>query len=154
MNQQKQRLPLFLKDICLFIRIARFIAILPFLLRFSQLSSILRLSFPGRVKIEPLLIQEEEKRKIIKFTDFLLGFRAPIFRSTCLKRSLVLFKFLREIGVNVVINFGVSKYQTEEKLKLGHAWLTFGGMPVFSEEPLIESYRLCYIFPEETKIEK
>ena len=63
-------------------------------------------------------------------------------------------KFLREIGVNVVINFGVSKYKTEKDLKLGHVWLTFNGMPVFSEEPLIESYRLCYIFPEETKIEK
>lgn len=85
--------------------------------------------------------------KIIKYSDFLLGWRIPIFRrGSCLIRSLILYKFLRESGVNVYINFGLRK---DKKGKLrGHSWLTLDGKVYLEDERITEKFiRINYVFP-------
>lgn len=86
------------------------------------------------------------KGKIIKYTDFLLGWKIPIFRNSCLRRSLILYNLLRESGINVIINFGIRK---DKKGKLrGHSWLTLDGKVYLEDERITgRLIRINYVFP-------
>ena len=134
-------------DVVLFMRIAFFVTVLPFVLRLLPLSYILNSCLPKKVKCLSPILQSEKKAKIIATIDFLMKWRIPVFRSTCLKRSLALFKFLREINIPLDINFGINKGQATRELKRGHVWLTCGDTIVFSDN-VIEKYTFCYRFPE------
>ena len=61
----------------------------------------------------------------------------------CMKRSLVLFHFLRKAGRDAEIVFGVAK--AGEKLE-GHAWVTVNGQP-FAEEGPVDRYAVTYKYP-------
>lgn len=91
------------------------------------------------------------KNKIIKYTDFLLGCR--IFRKFCLVRSLILYRLLRESGINVFINFGLRK---DKKGKIrGHSWLMLDGKVYLEDERIAEKFiKINYVFPLENKSEK
>lgn len=90
------------------------------------------------------------KDKIIKYTDFPLGWKIPVFRNTCLRRSLILYSLLRANGTNVIINFGIRK---DKKGKLrGHSWLTLDGKVYLEDERIAEKLiRINYVFPSGNK---
>jgi hypothetical protein len=92
--------------------------------------------------------------KIVKFTDYILSRNFWIYRNTCLKRSLVLYHFLRGLGINVHICFGVryngmSPNKEAEKKLEGHAWLLYNG-DIFLERNTesTKAYKMTYCFPD------
>ncbi|MDX1428985.1 MAG: lasso peptide biosynthesis B2 protein [Rhodothermales bacterium] len=62
----------------------------------------------------------------------------------CMKRSLILFHFLRKAGREARIVFGVTK--EEGKLE-GHAWVTVNGEP-YAEEGPVDKYTVTYVYPD------
>lgn len=64
------------------------------------------------------------------------------FSGNCLARSLTLWLFLKNLGVDTDLRFGMKK--EKEKL-IAHAWLEFEGKPLASETEIDENYTF---FPE------
>lgn len=129
-----------MKDIILLLRISYLILALPFLIRIKNLPDLCKYLTPRNIKTN------DKKGKIIKYTDFLLGYKIPIFKKYCLRRSLILYNLLRESGINVIINFGIRK---DRKGKLiGHSWLTLDGKVYLEDERITEKLiRIDYVFP-------
>lgn len=94
------------------------------------------------------------KDKIVKFTDYILRHNLWTDKNTCLRRSLVLYHFLRKSGINVFVCFGVrynerlSDREAKKKLE-GHAWLLYHG-DIFLERnaEVTETYTMTYCFPD------
>lgn len=93
--------------------------------------------------------------RIVKFTDYILSRNLWIYRGTCLKRSLVLYHFLRKSGINVHLCFGVRHNgrlpdrEAEKKLE-GHAWLLYRG-EIFLERnaAMTRTYAVTYCYPDD-----
>ncbi len=136
-----------LKDLNLFLRIFFFTIRLPFSIRFKPLAEVL----DQAASHKKINISDDEKElqenKINCYTNFLLGFHIPIFRNSCLKKSVILFKFLREIGIDVKINLGVVKNSSITNLKKGHAWLSINGKLYAPKDDFIDNYIFVYSFP-------
>ncbi len=62
----------------------------------------------------------------------------------CMKRSLILFHYLRKAGREARIVFGVVK---ESGRLEGHAWVTVNGEP-FAEEGPVDRYTVTYTYPD------
>ena len=143
------------EEIWLFIQIFLLVTVLPFRLKFLSLPlpRVMKTLAPRDFKICRNMDMEKLKGKIVKFTDYILGRNFFMYKSTCLKRSLVLYYFLRKSGINVHICFGVkyndklSDKEAKEKLE-GHAWLLYQG-DIFLERnvELTKTYTITYYFP-------
>lgn len=143
------------EEVGLFIRISLLITVLPFLVKLLSLSKLMEVLTPRDLKVCNSLSLEKTQDKIVKYTDYILGLNFWIYKTTCLKRSLVLYNFLRKFGINVHICFGV-KYNEKladreaPKKKLeGHAWLLYNGN-IFLERniEMAKTYKVTYCFPE------
>ena len=89
--------------------------------------------------------------RIARLAGLILRRDLWIYRPNCLKRSLLLYHFLRRAGYDVQFCMGVrpGKQAADERLD-GHAWLEYRGAPF--QEPLereIPSYAVTYRFPED-----
>jgi hypothetical protein len=108
---------------------------------------------PRDLKVYQHLELENLKDKTVKFTDYILSRNSLASENTCLKRTLVLYHFLRKMGMDVHVCFGV-KYDTlsdskaQKKLE-GHAWLLYHG-DIFLERntEVTKTYKLTYCFPD------
>jgi hypothetical protein len=85
-----------------------------------------------------------EAIRIIRLTDLLLERRVALLRPSCMLRSLVLFRFLREAGIPVQVNFGVAR--DGDALK-GHSWLTLDGVPYAEPADPTSRFRIVYRYP-------
>lgn len=144
-----------LKEVELFIRIFFLITILPFLIRFLSISKLMEFLTPRDLKVYKNEHSEKTKDKVVKFTDYILRLNIWIYKTTCLKRSLILYHFLRKAGINVHICFGVRfndeklpDREAQKKLE-GHAWLLYNG-DIFLEgnTEMTKTYKVTYCFPE------
>jgi hypothetical protein len=93
--------------------------------------------------------------KIVKYTDYILRFHWLAYKNNaCLKRSLVLFHFLRKYGIEVHICLGVKRVgalreTNSENFLKGHAWLTYNG-DIFLEKNSLKgkhTFKTTYCFP-------
>ncbi|GIW46955.1 MAG: hypothetical protein KatS3mg078_0832 [Deltaproteobacteria bacterium] len=142
------------EEVILFFRIFLLITFLPLLTRFLSVPRLMKVITPRNLKVCKNLDEETRIEKLVKFTNYVLSFNFWIYKNTCLKRSLVLYHFLRRSGINVHICFGV-RYKdrlpdTEKKKKLeGHAWLLYNG-DIFLESntEITKTYKVTYCFPE------
>lgn len=142
------------EEVLLFIRIFLLITILPSLIKFLTLPQLMNLlmwrisTFSGTQK------DKDYKDKIVRFTDYILTRNFWIYRSTCLKRSLVLFHFLHRIIPDIQICFGVRlrkdvAAQGKQKGLDGHAWLINNEGILLDKNPDIgRMYTVTYCFPE------
>lgn len=128
------------RDAVLLFRIAALITFLPLLLQLS-LPRLLGLLTPAGRKQDH---QPGQEGKIIRYTNYLLGRNTWMFKATCLKRCLVLYRFLREAGLEVGINFGVVPDLRDLK---GHCWLTLDGKTFNETRNPDELYQLTYSYP-------
>ena len=142
------------EEIWLFTQIFLLVTVLPFLLKFMSLPRVMKMLAPRRLKACQHLDMEKSKDKIVKFTDYILKHNFWTNKNTCLRRSLVLYHFLRKLGINVHICFGVSYNEKlsdrEAKKKLeGHAWLLYHG-DIFLERnaEITKTYKQTYCFPD------
>jgi hypothetical protein len=84
--------------------------------------------------------------RILHLTDRILERRVAYLRPSCLLRSMVLFRFLREAGVPVRIHFGVRR---EGDSLQGHAWLSLDGRPYAEAADPTARFQTVYSFPSD-----
>jgi hypothetical protein len=102
----------------------------------------------------PLKVKEQRQNsdrinKIVRYTDFLVHSGVPVLKGACLKRSLLLYYFLRQKGVPVVINIGVTK---ENGNLIGHSWLTLDGN-LYCEKSDVERFSCVLSHPSSNTTE-
>lgn len=140
------------EDVLLFTQIFLLVTILPVMLKLLSIPRAMKVLTPGEFKAYKNEESAKSKDKIIKFADYILGLNFWIFKSTCLKRSLVLYHFLRRLGIGVHVCFG-ARYKEElrtldVKRLEGHAWLLYNGNVFLEKNPEIaKTYKITYCFP-------
>lgn len=92
--------------------------------------------------------------KLVKFTDYVLNRNFGPLRQNCLRRSLLLYVFLRRIGVDVDVCMGVTRASLTVDTSVanvldGHAWLLRDDQPFLEPcEPLPDLYTVTYRYPD------
>jgi hypothetical protein len=143
-----------LEEVGLFLQIFLLITILPLLVKIMTVPRIMKILTPKKSKLNRKYDLDEIRDKIEKYTLYILCRDFWIYKDICLKRSLVLYHFLRKYGMYVTVCFGV-RYKNErsgnmeEKKMEGHAWLLYKG-EIFLEKSAEETktYKVTYSFPE------
>lgn len=87
------------------------------------------------------LSEEVALARVERATELVLR-RVRATRTTCLLRSLIRYRLLRERGVAVVFKMGVR--QRGEELE-GHAWIELRGQPVLEREST--DYQVTFAYP-------
>jgi hypothetical protein len=142
-----------LDELLLFLQIFFLITILPFLIKLLSIPRLMKTLTPEiRKSGEPNC--QELKDKIVKYTDYILSRNFLVYRSSCLKRSLTLYHFLRKLGIDIQICFGI-RYKEffagcgEGKKIEGHAWLLHNGdFFLEANSEMTRTYKMTYYFPE------
>ena len=122
----------------LFIRIGAWAFLMPILVHFLSIPDLMRFITPRKNSSK-----QWRQDKLRNMAFFWAGQKKPLLRGTCLKRSLVLYRYLRLQGEPAQIFFGMRKEQGELK---GHAWVLIDGKPVLDNEDL--NYQVVYSYPE------
>lgn len=129
-------------------RIFILICLLPLLFRLMKIQSLLRLLTPRKTKSP---VNPGQREEIIKWTDAILGWDFFIFKTSCLRRSLVLYHFLKQTGLPLQINFGVRKLAQNPKprwpLLDGHGWLSLRGQSYLERGEPQREFKPIYSFP-------
>jgi len=85
-------------------------------------------------------IDREQIDKIVRFANFATSRNGFSGKSTCLKRSLLLYHFLGKAGMDIEINLGVKKANGLQ----GHSWLTSGGKVFLDSQDFIADFEVIY----------
>jgi hypothetical protein len=110
-------------------RITLFLSILPLMLKLFTVHAIVHRITPRRKRRIPARLTIE---RVVYLCEGILGYIQRFgYRFSCLRRSLLLYRFMRYYGEPVVINFGV-KWEADRLA--GHSWLTIEGN-IFREPP-------------------
>lgn len=140
-----------LEDVILLFHILVMAGIIPIMTRHLSILRLMNVFTPKKVIY--LKNIEEQKRKIVKYTDFVLGFCPLIWKQTCLKRSLILFYFLKKFAIDVRICFGtrysnkIPKIISIKNIE-GHAWLMHNGKIVLEKNiEMTKTFTMTYVFP-------
>jgi Transglutaminase-like superfamily len=97
--------------------------VVPLLKRVLPLKALARLMWTeGRRGRSP-----RRERDIVRFSFVLARLRPPRFRSNCLERSLLAYRFLAQTDADPHLVIAVS---TSESGLVGHAWVTVDDRPV------------------------
>ena len=141
------------RDVLLFYRVLGLITFMPILVKWNTLPRLMNQLTPLNIRTPNHSTADLTIAKIIKYTDFILGWEVGVWKRTCLKRSLVLYHFLRHVGMPVHICFGVRVPQTAGKQEAlsrleGHAWLMHeGGLFLENDPDMTRTYMETYRFP-------
>ena len=129
-------------EFSLIIRIAAFLLLLPFMIRFLRIQTLVERITPGRTRsLEKSLTME----RVIYLCERLLRLARKVGISfSCLRRSIVLYHFLRAYGVPVVINFG-AKWAGDALT--GHSWLTLDGAVYLDTPGKVEQFVPFFSLP-------
>lgn len=141
-------------DILLFVQIFSFITLLPLIVKYMTVPGMMKMLTPknGNEKIK--INSDHQQVKIEKYTDYILSMNFWMYKVICLKRSLVLYHFLRKFYIDVHVCFGVRFEKAmmpgmAVKEIEGHAWLLYKGQ-VFLERYPEETgtYTMTYCYPD------
>ncbi|OPY59386.1 MAG: hypothetical protein A4E55_00246 [Pelotomaculum sp. PtaU1.Bin035] len=127
------------KKLLLLLRVAAAAIVLCFLLRI--------INFPRLIKILGLkehVLQDDDCqiRDIIQAINLLSGTRFFVIRNNCLKKTLLLYYFLRRAGLKgLAINIGINK--VAGKLA-GHSWLTLNNEIFLDNYDNVSIYEVIY----------
>jgi hypothetical protein len=141
------------EDVLLFLQIFLLATVLPLLVKILSIPGLMKIITPRNPKSGIIIDLDGIRGKIEKYTDYILGIDCWIYKVSCLKRSLLLYSFLRKYGINVSVCFGV-KYKkelsggTNEKQVDGHAWLLYKG-DIYLEKNIhvTKTYTMTYCYP-------
>lgn len=129
-----------MKDIALIFRILYYVLVLPWWLCRKTLPEVCAMLGSARA-----CRSEVARSRAIRYALFWTSLRIPTFTNYCLRRSLILYKFLKEFGVETTINVGV---RLDERGRLrAHSWLTRDGAPYLDDPSVIGQFRTIYTFP-------
>lgn len=144
-------------EIQLFIRIFLFSSILPLLLKLLSVNSLMNLITPKKIRHYNEISTEDLKEKLVHYTDYILALNILMYKQKCLKRSIVLYHFLRKSGLNVSICFGVKfnrdgSHTTSKERLDGHAWLEYNGeIYLEKDKEMTGTYKITYRYPDENR---
>ncbi len=130
------------QNFLLFAKVFSLLIVLPVLVKLLKLPTLLRLLEHGKTKRKG--DNRDGIEMITKFANFIIY---DIFHSAnpCLLRSLLLFKFFRESGMDLQIAFGVK--EGEEDFK-GHAWLIHRKKPFNEKSDPSGEFDVIYVYPQ------
>ena len=132
-------------EIWLLVRVAGILSILAILQKIFSLEKLLSLLQPDASgKCNRCGSAALELERIVYLTDRLLWQNFWVFRPVCLRRSLVLFRYLRQSGYPVSICFGVSN---ADKTLSGHSWLELDGDVIAERDEGYKGFQVTYRFP-------
>lgn len=130
------------RELWLLFRLTLAAAVLPLLVRFLSLPRLVRAFDPGPV---PEAYPPIDPQPIVDLTDGLLRREIAMFRTNCVKRSLLLFYFLGKAGYPTVIFFGISRQGDD---LAGHCWLEHRGEPVAEGDDPKEAFEITFRYPD------
>jgi hypothetical protein len=120
-------------DIWLALRMAGWSLLVPLLKRLLPLKALTRLMWAeGRRVRSP-----ERERQIMRLSFLLARLRPPSFRSNCLERSLLAYRFLAQLNADPRLVIAVS---ASESGVVGHAWVTVDDRPVHDSAAEIRQF--------------
>ncbi|RMF95332.1 MAG: lasso peptide biosynthesis B2 protein [Candidatus Schekmanbacteria bacterium] len=122
--------------------------ILPLLLKVLSLPSVMKILTPSKNRRH---WRQWKVDIIVKGTDKILGIGFFIYHPTCLKKSLILYHFLRKEGMDVAIHFGVRKRNGTLD---GHSWLTKKGKRVYDNLESVDDFFVTYSYPSDESFDK
>jgi len=128
-------------NLMLFLQVLGLVVGMPLLLRVLPFRRLLVFLTPDK----PRSLSREKAELAIQYTDILLGLNLPGCGRNCLRRTLVLYHFLRRAGLGVRVNLGV-KYEPGKRLS-GHGWLTVDGKTYLEQGEPERSFQLIYSYP-------
>ncbi len=112
------------------------------MLRFRNITRLLE--FLNLKKYTGAPLSKHDIYKLVSYVDFILNLNNPVLKKTCLKRSLVLYRFLRYYNSSVDFKIGVHNNQANI---LGHSWLTLNGKIFADSENKVKDFKLIYNYP-------
>jgi hypothetical protein len=130
-------------ELSLVVRLVGFLATLPLLLKLFNVHRIVRIITPRRArKFGRHLDEERVANTCVRALNFLARFGYP---STCLRRCLLLFHFLRAYGIDVFIHFGA---KTSGGSLMGHSWLTLDGELYRDTQAKVSEFTVMFVLPD------
>ncbi|RJQ47191.1 MAG: lasso peptide biosynthesis B2 protein [Nitrospiraceae bacterium] len=141
-------------EILLFFRIFSLATILPLLVKFLTVPRLMKILTPQHSRSSLNYSTDEMSNKIEKYTDYILSRDFWMYKNICLKRSLILYRFLRKYGIYVSVCFGVRFKEVllqgaAGKNMEGHAWLLYKGNIFLEKNPEEPgTYKITYCYPE------
>jgi len=138
-----------LQEYILATRVAGFLVWLPIAVRLHSITRLVTIITPKHKSRDIRILLEERVSYIVH--RILRIFQNRGYDYSCLRRSLVLFHFMRLRGLPVVINFGV---RMKEGRLTGHAWLTLNGDLFKEPKDKVGIYTLVFSLPNDKAHEK
>jgi len=132
------------RDVWLFLKVALFIAVLPIYLRRYGMVEILEKMTPERQK------NPADREKLTVYVNWWLNRDIAMFKPTCMRRSLVLYRMLGEAGINVTIHYGIRK--NPDGSNEGHSWLSLDGVCLPPDGNTAVDYKETFRFPPDESI--
>jgi len=121
----------------MFLRIGLWILLVTILLRLAPLPRMMKILSPSKISRRRF-----PRHKLVNFSSFWLGRGRAFLQRSCLKRSLVLYRYLNLQGEPARFCIGVRKEDGELR---GHSWIMLHGQPLFPEDDL--DYKLIFQYP-------
>ena len=140
-----------LGDARIFLEMILIVPVLQLFIRVFRLPRLMEWLTPSAVRLRSGENPEHKRQKIIKFADYILDRNFWIYRKTCLKRSLLLYRFLRQAGIDVQLCLGVKVIHDGTRKNLqGHSWLVYKD-DIFLEKDIetTKTFKVTYCFPGE-----
>ena len=129
----------------LFIRIGLWVYIVPLLYKILSLPVLMKLLTPQKETVDKLTPELLSKCEIIhKYCTRILREDPDNMGKMCLRRSLVVYRFLRLYGVPAVFYVGVRK---EGEGLVGHAWIEINDEHFMNRESHVK-YFVTFSYPE------
>ncbi|HMA77404.1 MAG TPA: lasso peptide biosynthesis B2 protein [Candidatus Krumholzibacteriaceae bacterium] len=132
------------REFILVLHIFSFMLILPFMIKIFKIHKLVSIITPGKTHYTDNSLTLERVIYLCRRIQFILT-KIGI-KYSCLKRSLLLFRFLRYYGQPVIINFGV---KWEDGNLTGHSWLSLDNKTYMEPEGKVEKFKLFFSIPEE-----
>lgn len=126
-------------DLRLLLRLALWLSLEPILIRALPLPRLLAWHTPAQPAS-----RTEQRNQVILYTQLLLSDRANLFERTCLKRSLVLYRFLHDGVQSPRFCLGV---RSQNGRLQGHSWVVLNGAPIYPGED--QGYAVSFSYPLE-----
>ncbi|MDZ7859133.1 MAG: lasso peptide biosynthesis B2 protein [Candidatus Krumholzibacteriota bacterium] len=131
------------RESILVLHIFSFMLILPFMIKIFKIHKLVSIITPGKTHYPDNSLTLERVIYLCRRIQLILT-KIGI-KYSCLKRSLLLFRFLRYYGQPVIINFGV---KWEDGNLTGHSWLSLNGKPYMEPDGKVEEFSLFFSIPE------
>ncbi len=130
------------REFFLIVRIMLFLLFLPVMVRSLSIQSLVMRVTPSRDRTS---IRGLSLDRVIYLCERCLRLLQGVgYRYSCLRRSIVLYHFLRAEGVPVMINFGV---QWQGERLLGHSWLTLDKSLYLEEKKKVDQFVSFFSLP-------